>query len=174
MSVIDYFRRGAAASAPQTKASAAGPVISYHSAGRVVWSPRDVASLTRTGFAGNPVVHRAVKLIAEAGAALPLILQDATSRYDSHPLIDLMARPNGSQGRAELFEALYGQLVLTGNAYLEGSRPRMARRSNCTSCALTGCRWCRARMAGPWPMTMPWAGASTGSTPQARAPRCCI
>ncbi|WP_136637445.1 phage portal protein [Pseudooceanicola onchidii] len=116
MGMIDYFRKEAA---PEQKASAAGPVISYHSAGRVVWSPRDVASLTRTGFAGNPVGFRAVKLIAEAAAALPLICQDDCARYDSHPVIDLLARPNPAQGRAELFEALYGQLILTGNGYVE-------------------------------------------------------
>lgn len=115
MGMIDYFRRPA----PETKASAAGPVISYHSAGRVAWSPRDVASLTRTGFAGNPVGFRAVRLIAEAAAALPLICQDDCTRYDVHPVIDLLSRPNPAQGRAELLEALYGQLVLTGNGYLE-------------------------------------------------------
>ncbi|WP_375172649.1 phage portal protein [Pseudooceanicola sp.] len=116
MGMIDYFRKD---SAPEQKASAAGPIISYHSAGRVVWSPRDVASLTRTGFQGNPVGFRAVKLIAEAAAALPLICQDDTARYEVHPVIDLLARPNAAQGRAELLEALYGQLVLTGNGYLE-------------------------------------------------------
>ena len=115
MGMIDYFRR----TPPETKASAAGPVISYHSAGRVAWSPRDVASLTKTGFAGNPVGFRAVKLIAEAAAALPLVCQDDTARYDVHPVIDLLARPNAAQGRAELLEALYGQLLLTGNGYLE-------------------------------------------------------
>jgi HK97 family phage portal protein len=116
MGMIDFFRRD---SAPELKASAAGPVISYHSAGRVAWSPRDMASLTRTGFQGNPVGFRAVKLIAEAAAALPLICQDDTMRYDVHPVTDLLARPNAAQGRAELLEALYGQLVLTGNGYLE-------------------------------------------------------
>jgi HK97 family phage portal protein len=85
----------------------------------VAWSPRDMASLTRTGFQGNPVGFRAVKLIAEAAAALPLICQDDTMRYDVHPVTDLLARPNAAQGRAELLEALYGQLVLTGNGYLE-------------------------------------------------------
>ena len=117
MGVIDYFRRDAAA--PEVKASAAGPVISYHSAGRVVWSPRDTATLTRTGFAGNPVGYRAVRLIAEAAAALPLVCQDESGRYDIHPVSDLLNRPNPAQGRAELLEALYGQLVLTGNGYLE-------------------------------------------------------
>jgi HK97 family phage portal protein len=34
-------------------------------------------------------------------------------------MLRLIARPNGAQGRAELFEALYAQLLLSGNGYLE-------------------------------------------------------
>lgn len=104
---------------PEAKASAAGSVISWGGAGRVAWTPRDTISLTKAGFLGNPVGFRAVKLIAEAAAALPLILQDASRRYEQHPVLDLIARPNGVQGRAELFEALFGQLLLTGNGYVE-------------------------------------------------------
>ena len=58
-------------------------------------------------------------MIAEAAAALPLVLQDQNTRYDLHPVLDLMRQPNAAQGRAELFEALYGYLLLTGNAYVE-------------------------------------------------------
>ncbi len=116
--VFDFLRRGAAP-APQAKASATGPVIAYQSSGRVAWSPRDTASLTRTGFIGNPIGFRAVKLIAEAAAALPLVLQDAERRYETHPVLSLIRQPNAAQGRAELFEALYGQLLLSGNGYLE-------------------------------------------------------
>ncbi|MBN2906130.1 MAG: phage portal protein [Rhodobacteraceae bacterium] len=105
--------------APEAKASATGAVIAWAGAGRAAWSPRDTVSLTRAGFTGNPVGFRAVKLIAEAAAALPLICQDAERRYDTHPLLELIARPNPAQGQAELFEALYGQLLLSGNAYLE-------------------------------------------------------
>ncbi|MGC9370609.1 MAG: phage portal protein [Paracoccaceae bacterium] len=116
--VFDFFRR-AEPKAPEAKASATGPAIAWHGAGRVAWSPRDAVSLTRAGFTGNPVGFRSVKLIAEAAAALPLVLQDEARRYEAHPVLDLVARPNGAQGRAELFEALYGQLLLSGNAYLE-------------------------------------------------------
>lgn len=103
--------------APEAKAMA--PVVAWAGSGRVAWSPRDTVSLTRIGFCGNPVAYRAVCLIAEAAAALPLILQDRERRYQEHPTLELLARPNGHQGRAELFEALYGQLLLTGNAYVE-------------------------------------------------------
>ncbi|MBE1284731.1 MAG: phage portal protein [Rhodobacteraceae bacterium] len=117
--VFDFLRRGSSETAPEAKASAAGPVVAWHGSGRVAWSPRDVVSLTRTGFGGNPVGFRAVKLIAEAAAAVPLILQDQTQRYETHPMLGLVRRPNAAQGRAELLETLFGQLLLSGNAYVE-------------------------------------------------------
>ncbi|MCE8520235.1 phage portal protein [Ruegeria pomeroyi] len=120
--IFDFLRRGAGAEAPEAKASAAGPVVAWHNAGRVAWSPRDTASLTRTGFAGNPVGFRSVKLISEAAAALPLVLQDRVQRYETHPMLSLIRRPNGAQGRAELMEALFGQLLLSGDAYVEAVR----------------------------------------------------
>jgi HK97 family phage portal protein len=113
------FLRKAPEAVPEVKASATGRVVAWGTSGRVAWSPRDVGSLSRTGFMGNPVGFRAVRLIAEAAAALPVVVQDAARRYEVHPLAALMARPNGSQGRAELLEAVYGQLLLSGNAYLE-------------------------------------------------------
>jgi len=115
---LNFFKRADAPSA-ETKASAAGPVIAFHSGGRVAWSARDTVSLTRTGFAGNPVGFRCVKMIAEAAAALPLILQDAERRYVDHPVLALLARPNATQGRADLLESLFGQLLLSGDGYLE-------------------------------------------------------
>ncbi|MFK7870263.1 MAG: phage portal protein [Roseobacter sp.] len=117
--VFDFLRRGAPVEVPERKASATGPVVAYQSSGRVAWSPRDTVSLTKTGFAANPVGFRVVKLIAEAAAALPLVLQDAQQRFEVHPLLSLVEAPNPVQGRAELLEALYAQLLLTGNGYIE-------------------------------------------------------
>ncbi|PHO04041.1 phage portal protein [Rhodobacteraceae bacterium 4F10] len=116
--VFDFLRRQTT-EAPEHKASATGPVVAYHSAGRVAWSPRDTVSLTRTGFSGNPVGYRSVKLIAESAAALPLVLQDGQTRFEEHPLLGLLTSPNLAQGRAELFETLFGQLLLSGDGYLE-------------------------------------------------------
>ena len=100
--------------AVEVKASAAGRVAALSGAGRVVWSPRDVVSLTKAGFTGNPVGFRAVRLIAEAAAAIPVNVQDATRRYAVHPVQDLLTRPNAEQGRAELMETLFGQLLFSG------------------------------------------------------------
>ncbi len=115
----NYFRRKSEDQTLAQKASATGAVFAWHGAGRAAWSPRDTVSLTRTGFSGNPVGFRCVKLIAEAASALPLIVQDHQQRFESHPLISLLRQPNDAQGRAEVFEALYGQLLLSGNGYVE-------------------------------------------------------
>ncbi|SLN59699.1 phage portal protein [Pseudooctadecabacter jejudonensis] len=123
--MFDFLKRSEAGQVqadmdvPETKASATGKIAAWGAAGRTVWGARDTASLTRSGFTANPVGFRAVKMIAEAAAALPLVLQDNARRYDAHPMLDLINRPNGAQGRAEFFEALFGQLLLTGNGYVE-------------------------------------------------------
>ncbi|MGY6409709.1 MAG: phage portal protein [Alkalilacustris sp.] len=125
--VLGLFRRGQSA-VPEAKASAVGPLTAGQispwigvgqQSVRPVWGPRDGRSLVRGGFQGNPVGFRAVRLIAEAAAALPLVLQDCDRRYEAHPMLGLMRQPNPVQGRADFLEALYAQLLLSGNAYVE-------------------------------------------------------
>ena len=91
--VFDFLRKAPVEAVPERKASAVGRVIAWGNAGRVAWSPRDAASLTRTGFQGNPVGFRVVRLIAEAAAALPLVCQTAAQRFETHPVLSLIARP---------------------------------------------------------------------------------
>lgn len=118
--VFDFLKRGATLPAPaERKASATGRVVAWGTTGRVAWSPRDTVSLTRNGYLGNPIGFRAVRMITEAAAALPLILQDNLRRYEDHPMMTLIRRPNASQGRAEFLESVFGHLLLSGNAYVE-------------------------------------------------------
>ncbi len=120
MAFKNWFRPSPPATEiPESKASATGPVVAYASSGRVAWSPRDTVSLTKTGFASNPVGFRAVKLIAEAAAALSLGLRIDGLEYEKHPIKSLLRAPNPAQTQADLFEALYGQILLSGDGYLE-------------------------------------------------------
>ncbi|QDL93086.1 phage portal protein [Paroceanicella profunda] len=115
------LRRSAREAPREQKASAAGPVIAFQAAGRPAWTPRDTASLTRSGFIGNPVGFRCVKMIAEAAAAVPLVLSRDGARYETHPLAQLLAHPNPAQSGPALFESFYGHLLLSGDGYLEVS-----------------------------------------------------
>ncbi len=103
----------------EEKASRARPLIALASGGRPVWTPRDYASLAREGYQKNVVAHRCVRLLAESAASVPLMAMEAGRRMSVHPLLDLIERPNPEQTRAEFFEAVYGHLQTSGNAYIE-------------------------------------------------------
>lgn len=120
---------GAARPMPdETKASRTARLIALSAFGQAVWSPRDPASFAREGFAKNPIVYRSVRMIAEAAASVPLYLYEGEDAVDTHPLLGLLAKPNGTQSAPELLEAAYGHLLVAGNAYLEavsvGGAPR--------------------------------------------------
>lgn len=114
------FRLFRSATRPEAqKASAAAPVMAFHGTGRAVWSPRDQATMARTGYEQNAVGFRAVRMIAEAAAAVPLLLTENGARMETHPIGSLLAQPNPAQDGRTFLEALYGFLQLSGNAYVE-------------------------------------------------------
>lgn len=112
----NLLTRLARAAFPVPEAKAAPLTVAFYGEGRPVWTAREGGALAREGFQRNAVVHRAVRLVAEAAAALPLVLADGDAE---HPLLRLLARPNPREGGARLLEALYGHLMVSGNAYLE-------------------------------------------------------
>jgi HK97 family phage portal protein len=117
---FSWFR--AARGAPEgRKASAAAPAVAWHGVGRAAWSPRDGVSLTRNGFSRNVIGFRCVRMVAEAAAAAPLVVSDGVRRLDVHPAISLLTRPNPGQLRAEFLEAVYGHLLIAGDAYVEAA-----------------------------------------------------
>ncbi len=103
----------------EAKASRTGAIVALHSAGRPVWTPRTYAALARAGYMKNPIVYRAVRLVAQTAASLPFLLHDGAKELDDHPLLALLKQPNPHQGAADFLEALYGHLLVSGNAYVE-------------------------------------------------------
>ena len=53
----------------------------------------------------NPIVHRCVRLIAESATRVPLVASEEGRRLSSHPVLDLLRRPNPHQSGSELLEA---------------------------------------------------------------------
>jgi HK97 family phage portal protein len=103
----------------ESKASRTAAVFAWQGVGRPVWTPRDYAALAREGYQRNPVVHRAVRMVAEAAAGVTLVAFDGEREAAGHPVLGLLARPNGRDGGAALLQAVYGHLLVSGNAYLE-------------------------------------------------------
>lgn len=106
----------------EAKASEAARLIALTTGPRPRWTSRDYAALARQGFAKNPIAYRAVRMIAEAAASVPLVVFEAGRRVDEdHPLQRLLDRPNPDQAGPDLLEAFFGALQCAGNAYLEGA-----------------------------------------------------
>ncbi|MDQ6436878.1 phage portal protein [Mesorhizobium sp. LHD-90] len=104
---------------PEAKSTWPGGFVALHMQAEAAWTRRDYATLAREGFMKNPVVHRAVRLIAETASAVPWLLYEGEAELSQHPLLALLERPNGRQAGATFLEALYGHLLISGNAYVE-------------------------------------------------------
>lgn len=116
---FSLFRRDAAPD--QSKASAAAPLMAFHGTGRAIWSPRDHATLTRQGYEMNAIGFRAVRMVAEAAAAVPWVLTENGARMSNHPVATLLSRPSPATDARAFLETIYGHLQLNGNAYIEAT-----------------------------------------------------
>ncbi|MCJ8240286.1 phage portal protein [Peteryoungia algae] len=87
--------------------------------GEARWTGRSYAALAREGFMKNPVAHRCVRLVSEAAASIGFLAYQRDGERPDHAALALLARPNGAMTGADFLEALYGQLLLSGNAYVE-------------------------------------------------------
>lgn len=95
--------------------------------GEARWTGRNYAALSREGFMKNPVAHRCVRLVSEAAASIAFLAYQRETERPEHPALALMARPNGAMTGADFLETLYGQLLLSGNAYVEAIAAGAAR-----------------------------------------------
>jgi HK97 family phage portal protein len=105
--------------APEAKDSRAGALLALHSLGFARWTTRSAVTLTQAGYERNAVVFRAVRMIAEAGASIPWLVFEGRQENPEHPLADLIAQPNAGCSGIDFFEALFSNLLLFGNAYIE-------------------------------------------------------
>src|SRR3569833_485533 len=105
--------------APERKQSRASRIVALEGGGRARWSPRDYAALAREGYTKNAIVHRAVRLIAESIGGLHFDLYEGDAERDTHPLLDLVRRPNPRQDGPAFLDCVASQLLLAGNAYIE-------------------------------------------------------
>ena len=104
----------------ETRSASLSPgFVALHMNGGAVWTRGDYAALAREGFMRNPVVHRSVRMIAQAAATIPWLLYEDGEELTEHPLLDLIARPNARQSGPAFLEGLYGHLMMAGNAYAE-------------------------------------------------------
>jgi HK97 family phage portal protein len=113
-----WARRPGETPAPAERKNATG-FVALHIDGEAHWTRRDFAALSREGFLRNPVVYRCVRLLSETASAIPWLLYEGEAELAEHPLLSLLDRPNQRLSGPAFLQALYGYLLLSGNAYLE-------------------------------------------------------
>lgn len=74
--------------------------------------------LAKEGYMKNAIVYRCVNEIAKGAAAVDYALKQGDDIIENHPIINLLNRPNPLQSNSEFFNALFGYLLLSGNAYV--------------------------------------------------------
>ena len=105
------------------KSSRAGAAVAAVGLVPARWTPRRYDRLAEEGYRKNVVAYRCVREVARACASVPWLLYRGRQEMDTHPLLDLLSRPNPRQSGPELIEAAIGHLLLSGNAYFEVVRP---------------------------------------------------
>jgi len=115
------FGRGwtANGAAPSERKTAPLGFVAMHGAATAAWTSASYGALSREGFMRNPVVHRCVRLIAEAAGAVPWLAQEGGAEAPDHAVLALLDRPNMRDSRATFLETLYGHLMLSGDAFVE-------------------------------------------------------
>lgn len=109
------------------KESQARIALSINQIGQPVSSPRTFNTFTKEGYSKNVIVYRCVQMISKAAAGIEWELYQKRKggkplEIESHPILDLMNRPNPTQAQAQFIESVVGFYCLTGNSYIESAR----------------------------------------------------
>lgn len=112
-----FKKRGEAAG---QKASAAGPVVAYNNVGKPRWTPRRYDTLAEEGFRKNSIAWRCITEVARAAASIPWVLYEGERKeLETHPLLELLRRPNPAQGGIQFLEYVFSHYQIAGNVYIE-------------------------------------------------------
>src|SRR3954465_7853369 len=122
--MASFLTRLIGATAParvaQVKSSRAATVFPIGLPGLTRPQPRRLSELVRQGYEQNPIVFRSVRMVAESVASVPWLAYVDGVEAPDHPALGLMKAPNAAQTGATFIETLVSNLILFGNAYVEG------------------------------------------------------
>ena len=79
------------------------------------YSMVNLQAYAKEGYAQNPTIYSCISLIADAFGSVPLQVKVNDEVQESHPLLDLLERPNPDEGGNEFRTAAASWITLTGN-----------------------------------------------------------
>ncbi len=99
------------------------PVTVYNNVGYSTPKRDSFIQYAEEGYEENAVVYKCVNEIATGASSVKFNVFDEEIKLDSHPLINLLERPNPLQAGNEFFQSLYSFLLLSGNSYVLRTGP---------------------------------------------------
>lgn len=118
--MLDFARR-----LFQTKASATTRLdIQPTTGAQAVWTNRNYKDLAREGYETAVWVYACIRaLTTQVAYTRPILYQQRRGgemvELDTHPLLDLMSRPNEEQALERFIENAYATYLVSGNTYIE-------------------------------------------------------
>lgn len=108
------------------KQSESRSLIAKMELGREKTPPMNYERAAIDGYQRTITVFRCINLVSKATSRLQWELYSKRNgdrvEIKSHPLLDLLTRPNPSQGGTKFFEAMCGFEMISGNSYVEAVR----------------------------------------------------
>ncbi len=97
--------------------------------GQPVWMDRNYAQFSQEAYVKNVIAHRAINMVAWAGASVDYTLytvgvKGGRRELKAHPLLDMLRRPNPGYARGGFFHALYEYMLISGNAFVQAIGPK--------------------------------------------------
>lgn len=94
-----------------------------HPIGKPVWMARDYSKFADEGYVKNVIAARSVQMIAKGVSNIQWKLFESTNQgkkqeVKSHPILQLLARPNPMMSGVALLETLISSKLISGNAYM--------------------------------------------------------
>ncbi len=92
--------------------------------GQAVWMDRDYTKFADEAYVKNVIANRSIEMISTAAASIKLELYSVNSKgvrreEKSHPILNIIKRPNPACATSDFFQALYNYYQISGNAFVQ-------------------------------------------------------
>lgn len=132
--ISQFWTRGKTEKVTAQKASVPawyGQLQSYmHQPAQPVWSGRNYRRFAEEAYRKNVIAHRAIALIANGAASVPLVLREHVGYAEetrlvepSHPLLKLLRHPAPLTHGKNFFEQFFSYRLISGNAFVLAVSP---------------------------------------------------
>jgi len=107
-------------SQPKTEQKASRAyAVHIQSPAQPTWTARDFPSFVKEAYKANVVAYQAVNKIATAVSSIEWEAWKGEQQFDTHPILDLLKKPNTMQSGADWWKARVIYLLLSGNSFDE-------------------------------------------------------